>query len=65
MRFPLTSTNIPNSYFRYINSFNAETRKCPDPTAGSQILILLIKSLALDISSILLYKSITEVQFQP
>jgi hypothetical protein len=48
------SISILSSDFIAIISFRAETRKCPEPTAGSQILILLTISLASLISSILL-----------
>jgi hypothetical protein len=44
--------------------FNAETKKCPEPTAGSQIFRVLMILLASFRSSILSYKSSKSVQFQ-
>ena len=53
MRLLFSSCRIPNSLFRAIHSFSAETKKCPDPTAGSHILRLLIMLLACSLSSLL------------
>ncbi len=54
---PRRSCRIFRSCFKAIISLRAETRKCPGPTAGSQILIVFTISLASLESSILLYTS--------
>ena len=53
MRFLFSSCKIPNSLCIAIHSFSAETRKCPDPTAGSHILRSLMMLLASSLSSLL------------
>jgi len=48
-----------------IISLSAETKKCPEPTAGSHIFMLLTILFASFRSSILSYNELISVQFHP
>ena len=62
-RLPFLSFSILSSLLIAIISFRAETKKCPLPTAGSQIFRSLIMLFASWISSILLYSSSNSLIF--